>query len=330
MVRLLLLMVMFSSLWTTSQSFLHRPTASVRLASTLKEALRADRVVSQRSGKSRKESFALLKQKRVHQLGVDGIWTPLSGPSAKIPLNATLSFDKGQSLVPPPPPLLLVHHKPKWVLSVTSDPHYGRPCLAPPPHMHPVGRLDYDTSGLILFSSSGPLTQRLLHPKYETSKTYQAVVAGIVDADQLTRQLADGVATSDGVFTAVVEDVQHWADDSVSNYLHSIRNNLPSHYNQTDLEEKGHLNILLATTQLSTVDVTVTEGKYRMVRRLLANCGHGVVSLHRLSLGGIQLGDLEEGATRELFPHELQWAKEVLTTTTTTTTATKYGQVTRP
>jgi 23S rRNA pseudouridine2605 synthase len=203
----------------------------------------------------------------------------------------------------------------------------GRPCLddillgnntdtttknAVPP-LHPVGRLDYDTSGLLLFSSSGPLTQSLLHPKHAIEKEYVAVVTGIVNVDELRNVLAAGVTTGEGIHTAKLVSAfpNTPSSEDVSNYLANIKAGLPSEYNTTDLKVRGYLDVLDATS-LSTVTITVSEGKYRMVRRILANVGHPVVSLHRTRLGEIELGNVQVGETRALTIKELKWAKTQL------------------
>ena len=106
--------------------------------------------------------------------------------------------------IPMPPPLLRVYHKPKWVLSVMND-DKGRKNLSDLDFikkMHPVGRLDYDTSGLLLFSSDGSLTQTLLHPSNEIQKEYVAIVTGSVNEDELRQNLSQGVTTSMGEFPA--------------------------------------------------------------------------------------------------------------------------------
>ena len=290
---------------------------------------RADRVLANRTGKSRSECFQLLQQRRVWQLNGDDetCRTVLSGPSSKISMHQHLRIDQ-TVVVPLPPPLLLVYHKPKWVLSVTKDPHHHRPCLADdilPHQMHPVGRLDYDTSGLLLFSSSGALTQHLLHPKHGIEKEYVATVTGVVDVDGLRRQLQEGVETAEGVHTAVVQDVQHMPESRVRSYLDNVQAGLPAHYNQTDLRERGYLKVFQATA-LSTVRLTVTEGKHRMVRRMLANSGHPVVSLQRERFGTIHLLSDNTvpaaGETRELTPDELAWAESLLSSSTSKSSST--------
>jgi 23S rRNA pseudouridine2605 synthase len=201
----------------------------------------------------------------------------------------------------------------------------------------------YDTSGLLLFSSSGPLTQTLLHPKHNVSKEYVAVVTGRVDEAVLREQFAAGVTTGTGDHTADLLSVYHWekeeegdtaassdskSDDendddatstsssttnrqSVSEFLQEIKAQMPLEYNQTDLKVRGYLDVFDAT-ELSTVRMTVSEGKHRMVRRMLANCGHAVVALKRERLGGIALGDLPVGSTRPLTAAESVWAEQQL------------------
>lgn len=239
-------------------------------------------------------------------------WCNIIGPSERIHSDARLMVDgKEVGLIP----LLMAYHKPKWVLSVMSDPK-DRPNLS---HvvpetflrqkLHPVGRLDYDTSGLLLFSSSGPLTQHLLHPSHDVSKEYVATVEGLVNPAELHSRLETGVETAEGVHTAELGSVQHLTPDDAKAILKNIRENLPKEYNTDDLEERGYLKNDI--TEMSHITLTVTEGKHRMVRRMLANCGHPVLELKRQRHGGIHLGDLPEGQFRDLTEDELEWAQQV-------------------
>jgi 23S rRNA pseudouridine2605 synthase len=223
----------------------------------------------------------------------------------------------------------MAYHKPKWVLSVRSDPRFQRPCLTPETlarggvpeahassssgggGLHPVGRLDYDSSGLLLLSSDGTLTQRLLHPNHAIPKEYEAVVTGRVNQTELSERLDQGVATADGVHTAALLECSVWDDASVKPYLESVRNGLPPEYNRTDLASRGYLDVLGAS-ELTTVTLVVSEGKHRMVRRMLANCGHPVVDLKRHRVGSVQLGPLGPGQARHLTQQELAWARSLL------------------
>lgn len=171
------------------------------------------------------------------------------------------------------PPDFVKFHKPEGVISTMNDnwdrEDFGN--LLPETwqgHLHPVGRLDADTTGLILFSSDGKITQKLLHPRHAIEREYLAVVENKVDKKALTKALAEGVETAEGVVEA-------------------------------NLVEVSGQNLRL----------TVTEGKHRMVRRVLNNAGHPVVSLHRLRYGKIQLKDLPVGEFQEITGAELEWLK---------------------
>ncbi len=172
-----------------------------------------------------------------------------------------------------PLPRVVAWHKPTGLVSTVGDPH-GRADLRdalPPPwggRLHPVGRLDAETSGLLLFSLDGKLTQWLLHPKRAIERTYVAVVEGRPEP-ALVDVLAAGVETSDGVFGGRIEQIEG-----------------------------------------AVVRLTVTEGKHRMVRRMLANAGHPVLELTRVRYGGFELGALAEGACRAATDAEQAWLAE--------------------
>ncbi len=144
--------------------------------------------------------------------------------------------------------------------------------------------MDADTTGLLLFSKDGKLTQSLLSPSSEIPREYKAIVKGVVNFGDLKEKLAKGVNTSDGCFHA--------------NLLQSIT--LPESLAIPD-EPPPYSEILL----------TVNEGKYRMVRRILHNAGHSVLKLHRTKYGDISLGDLKEGELRNCDENELLWANKV-------------------
>jgi 23S rRNA pseudouridine2605 synthase len=223
---------------------------------------RLDRRLVEAGYGSRKEVGRLIKQERVVVDGVVAI-----SPEMKVPPEATLVVD-GQRVVPTP--VAIVYHKPVGVL-VTMDDPWGRATVATllgdalAGALHPVGRLDQDSSGVLLFSSDGQLTQRLLHPKRAVEKEYIATVEGVIPPT-LGALLAAGVGTEEGI--------------------HSAR---------------------LVSAEGSEVRLVVTEGKHRMVRRMLANLGLPVSALVRVRFGPVSLGGLAEGEIRELDDAELSW-----------------------
>ena len=285
------------------------------------ESFRADRVVSTRASISRSVASDMIKSRKVaYKVSEDDdTLTPIKNTKLKIPMNAII-YMNGVPL-PPIPPMLLAYHKPKNVLSAmdekhsTTKKHLGM--VLPDSYkkygMHPVGRLDYDTSGLILFSRNGDLTQRLLHPKYNIEKEYVATVAGgKINNDKLYKQLEEtGVETSEGTHFAKVLHVEQ-LDDKDSKFI--LQNYLKC--KETEGQEERDERIIAAAQsdkeQLNKVTLSVQEGKYRMVRRMLANCGHPVVELKRERHGSVILEDLEVGEFRACSEEELQWASSLL------------------
>eukprot|EP00540_Astrosyne_radiata_P018147 CAMPEP_0116841160 /NCGR_PEP_ID=MMETSP0418-20121206/10770_1 /TAXON_ID=1158023 /ORGANISM="Astrosyne radiata, Strain 13vi08-1A" /LENGTH=370 /DNA_ID=CAMNT_0004471555 /DNA_START=94 /DNA_END=1206 /DNA_ORIENTATION=- len=296
--------------------------------------LRADRVLGNRGFGSRKICHAILRQRRAWIYQEDGTKKILASPSEKIPLDAKLFVDKEEI---PEIPLLLVYHKPKYLLSQMDDDDLNRPHLGmvlsdyhyAQKDVHPVGRLDYDTSGLILFSSNGQLTQRLLHPNGKTEKEYTAVVQGIVDPERLERKFKAGVETKEGVHTAQILGIESpIAPEEVMQIVQDVQHHGSDHYMEEDKDDEG--GILYPTMPygedddddeeqemelcMSRIRLVVTEGKHRMVRRMLANCGHPVWALRRDRIGNISLGDLPEGCFRDITEDETTWAQGLIST----------------
>lgn len=292
---------------------------TAKLKGRKKAALqRIDKVLADRGVGTRSQTFDLAKAKRITwSTSPDATHeerTRIKGPSEKVPSNASLFLDG--NLLPAPTPLLLVYHKPKFVLSVMEDdkkyqdqqrkhlghilePRYARS------GMHPVGRLDYDTTGLILFSSDGKLTQRLLHPRRGVEKEYVATVQGEVNASELREKLANGVETTDGTFAANLIAVT--SSNGPSEVSEEDLNNVPEEDEGGDETTDEPYN-----GPYSDVRLVVSEGKYRMVRRILANSGHPVVELRRERHGEILLDDLPVGKFRDVTPEELEWAEALI------------------
>ncbi len=160
-------------------------------------------------------------------------------------------------------------HKPVGVLSTASDPHGRATVVELVPgerrRLYPVGRLDMDSSGLILLSNDGPLAHALTHPSFEVRKTYEARVGGGRVSERSLRTLREGVRLEDGrTAPARVERLG-----------------------------EGRLRI------------TIHEGRNRQVRRMLDAVGHPVLELRRVAFGPLRLDGLAEGAHRRLGEAEV-------------------------
>lgn len=178
----------------------------------------------------------------------------------------------GRAVAPPRAPTYLMLHKPEGYVTTMHDPQ-GRPRvvdLLPPggPRVFPVGRLDLDTTGLLLLTDDGDLAHRLLHPSRGVWKTYRAVVEGR-PAPQVLARLRAGVRLADGPTAPARAAILAVKD--------------------------GH----------ATLEIQLHEGRKRQVRRMLAALGHPVRSLHRVGFGPLTLGDLPAGAWRPLTPDEI-------------------------
>jgi 23S rRNA pseudouridine2605 synthase len=162
-------------------------------------------------------------------------------------------------------------HKPAGVLCTNRDPE-GRPRvidLVPGFHrLFPVGRLDASSTGLILLTNDGELAQQLAHPKHSVPKEYFVVVAGQVEPEAM-RRLQRGIYLAEGL--ARVDGAK----------IRKVR--------------KG----------CTEIDMILSEGKNREIRRVLARLGHRVVTLRRVGIGPLRLGDMPEGAYRPLTPDEI-------------------------
>ncbi|HEY8909809.1 MAG TPA: pseudouridine synthase [Desulfosporosinus sp.] len=175
-------------------------------------------------------------------------------------------------------------NKPVSVITSASDPQ-GRPTVVDlmknvPVRVYPVGRLDYDTSGLLVLTNDGELAHRLMHPSYGVEKIYRVWVQGPISINAL-ENLRQGVLLEDGnTAPAKVE--------RVSGVLKG-----------TNLEPKGH--------HLEILEVTIHEGRNRQIRRMFAAVGYSVVKLERISFGSLtQENTLAQGAYRALAVEEVR------------------------
>jgi 23S rRNA pseudouridine2605 synthase len=163
-------------------------------------------------------------------------------------------------------------HKPRGVVSTAKDTH-GRKTVvamvdAPGTRLYPVGRLDADTTGLILLTDDGDLANHLTHPRYEVPKIYVAEVGrgGVAVPDQTLRRLRDGVELEDGMTAPA-----------------GIRQLRPG-----------------------VLEITLREGRKRQIRRMCAEVGQPVARLQRIAFGPLRLEGLGVGGVRRLSPAEVQ------------------------
>jgi 23S rRNA pseudouridine2605 synthase len=178
----------------------------------------------------------------------------------------------GKRLPPISEKVYLALNKPRGVVSTMSDPE-GRKTLQDlvedrPERLFHVGRLDTDTSGLIILTNDGDFAHRLAHPSYEVDKTYVAEVTGQL-FPRVLKQLLAGVTLEDGPVTV------------------------------------SKARIVEASPAKSIVELVIHEGRNRIVRRLLDEVGHPVTRLTRTRIGPVVLGRLKPGELRDLTTDEL-------------------------
>ena len=229
--------------------------------------IRLSKILAQAGLSSRRGAEALLAEGRVT---VNDIVRREPGAQAD-PAADRIALD-GQPLQPREPHAYVLLHKPRGYVTSVSDPE-GRPVvvdLLPRglPRLFPVGRLDYDTEGLLLLTNDGGLANHLLHPRYEIRRVYEAEVEGRVTAADLPRWRR-GAILADG--PAVPAEVR----------------------------------LLRAGPRTSRVAVALTEGRNREVRRYCQALGHRVVSLRRVEFGPLRLGRLAPGESRPLTAREV-------------------------
>jgi 23S rRNA pseudouridine2605 synthase len=177
------------------------------------------------------------------------------------------------------PQITLLLNKPRGYLSTVKDPK-GRPTVLDliknvKCRIYPVGRLDFDAEGLLLVTNDGNLAYTLSHPRFSIPKTYLVKVSGVPDEKKLSH-LKSGVMLEDGKVSIV------------------------------------SYHILRQREKNSWVQVVVTEGRNRLVKRMFSAIGHSVLKLKRVKFGPIKLGKLPFGQFRYLTPEETESLKELI------------------
>lgn len=136
----------------------------------------------------------------------------------------------------------------------------------------PVGRLDYNTSGLLIMTNDGDLAYKLMHPKHKMYKTYRATVQGVISSERVNK-LRKGV--------------------DIGGFVTS----------------PAKVNVIKQTEKFAIVEISIYEGKNRQVRKMFAQVGNKVQALERVAIGEIYLARLMTGHYRKLTPKEIEYLK---------------------
>jgi 23S rRNA pseudouridine2605 synthase len=212
---------------------------------------------------SRRASEQLIADGRIT---VDG--TTVRDPARDVDDSHAIAFD-GEPVKGAEPRVVYALHKPAGVVSTASDTHDRRTVVDFVPaerRLYPVGRLDAESTGLILLTNDGELANRLTHPRYEVPKTYRASLAGPALTDRALKALREGVQLEDGM-TAPAK----------------VRRLTPHQ-----------------------LELTLYEGRNRQVRRMCEAIRRPVRQLVRIRFGPLELGDLRPGKARRLTGTELE------------------------
>ncbi len=235
------------------------PSRTIRLNKFLADA----GIASRRKADELIESGAVqINGKRVFELG------------QKVDPTRDRVIVNGKSVKPVEDKVYVIFHKPKNVVTSMNDP-LGRPSVADffhkfPVRIFPVGRLDWDTEGLLLLTNDGEFAQMVSHPTGEVTKTYLAKLDGQITPAKMEK-LKRGVSIIGGKVAAKsIEKVQKGGKDK------------------------------------DWVRIVITEGKNRQVRRMFEKVGHDVLKLQRVAIGRLPLGNLKRGEFRILTPRTLE------------------------
>lgn len=237
------------------------------------DGIRLNKYISQAGVASRRRADDLIAQgkvringKTVRELGT------IVQPGDRVDVSGT-------PIAPVDRMTYLIVHKPPGVMTTMRDPEGRRTIAELLPkglaRIVPVGRLDYDTAGILLMTNDGALANRLLHPRYGVEKLYRATISGRLDGEDV-RRLNEGVLLEDGEQAA-----------------------------------GARVRVVSVRAGASVVDITLHEGRNRQVRRMFEALGHPVRDLVRLRFGPLALGDLPLGHTRSLTPKELAALRRV-------------------
>ncbi len=231
------------------------------------EEMRLQKFLAQAGISSRRKAEEIIRQGLVK---VNGNTVTEMGFKIKGSDNIEVS---GRKVLQEEKKVYIMLNKPTGYVTTVKD-QFSRPTVIDllkeiHERVYPVGRLDYDTSGLLILTNDGDFTYQITHPKHEHTKVYSAEIEGMPTQDEISR-FEKGLKIKDYI-TA------------------------PSKLRVIEKGEKASL-----------VEITIHEGKNRQVRLMCDVIGHPVRKLKRIAIGNLKLGDLQEGKWRFLTEHELK------------------------
>jgi 23S rRNA pseudouridine2605 synthase len=219
--------------------------------------------------------MGIASRRKAEEIIIEGRVT-VNGKVAEIgmkadPLRDHIKVD-GKLLTKPEKKVYYVFNKPRGVMTSMGDPQ-GRPTVKEffsgiRQRVFPVGRLDYDSEGLLLLTNDGDFAYAILHPSKKIPKTYLVKVKGVLEEEELEK-LRKGMKI-DGKMTA-----------------------------------PARVKKLKKTESNSWIEMTISEGRKRQIRRMLERVGHQVIRLMRIRINGIEMGPLEPGNYRKLTMEEM-------------------------
>lgn len=237
--------------------------------------MRINKFISHYGGYSRRKTDELILEGKVE----------VNGQKAKVGQDVDESNDlvlvNGEIIEQNSEKIYYALNKPTGVLSSAGDSR-GRKTVTDfiPKNIrvYPVGRLDFDTQGLILLTNDGDIAYKLTHPKHHIPRTYELHVKGVA-GPQIVKQMREGVLLEDGLTKP--------AEAFISS---------------SKLDKLGH-----ADTATTTIFLTIYEGRKRQIRRMCSALGLILKSLKRTAMGNIKLGNLQEGSYRPLNSKEVAY-----------------------
>lgn len=237
--------------------------------------MRLDRLLAQEMVSRKAMKQALLKK----EILVDGV--PATSLAQNVDTGLQELIFQGRKIQGYEHTYLMLH-KPNGVVTASKDKKLPTVMDLLPPdiqsdQLYAIGRLDRDTTGLLLLTDNGPLGFQLLHPQYHVDKTYQVEVNGPLSSDHI-QQFKDGIVFLDGTIC-----------------------------------KPAKLEILSASPTDSHASITISEGKFHQVKKMFLSVGVKVISLKRVQFGDLTLDpELAEGQFRPLNPKELEIIKSYL------------------